>query len=297
MWIIKTFLQRRQWQPTPVFLPWRIPGTGEPGGLPSMGSHRVGHNWSDLAAAARPSLYSSSVYSCHLFFISSAFVRALLFLSFMVPILACNVLLIPLIFFEETLVFPIILFSSISLHCSFKRPSYLSCETLHSGGYIFHFLPCLSLLFFSQLYIKPPQTASFPSCNSFTLWWFWPLSPVHCYPPSIVFQALCLPHLIPGIYSSLLLYHRGTWFRLSLNCLVVFPTFFSLSLNSNIMLLGCGTFRIQLSHESGVLLNDIRALKIRTRKSWSLFLGYVNILQEDSYLQTRKKAVIRYWIC
>ena len=33
-------------------LAWRIPGTGEPGGLPSMGSHGVGHNWSDLAAAA-----------------------------------------------------------------------------------------------------------------------------------------------------------------------------------------------------------------------------------------------------
>ena len=33
-------------------LAWRTPGTGEPGGLPSMGSHRVGHNWSDLAAAA-----------------------------------------------------------------------------------------------------------------------------------------------------------------------------------------------------------------------------------------------------
>ena len=32
-------------------LAWRIPGTGEPGGLPSMGSHRVGHDWSDLAAA------------------------------------------------------------------------------------------------------------------------------------------------------------------------------------------------------------------------------------------------------
>ena len=30
-------------------LAWRIPGTGEPGGLPSMGSHRVGHDWSDLA--------------------------------------------------------------------------------------------------------------------------------------------------------------------------------------------------------------------------------------------------------
>ena len=32
-------------------LAWRIPGTGEPGGLPSMGSHRVGHDWSDLAVA------------------------------------------------------------------------------------------------------------------------------------------------------------------------------------------------------------------------------------------------------
>ena len=31
-------------------LAWRIPGTGEPGGLPSMGSYRVGHDWSDLAA-------------------------------------------------------------------------------------------------------------------------------------------------------------------------------------------------------------------------------------------------------
>ena len=38
-------------------LVWRIPGTGEPGGLPSMGSHRVGHDWSDLAAA-----YTSNEY-------------------------------------------------------------------------------------------------------------------------------------------------------------------------------------------------------------------------------------------
>ena len=33
-------------------LAWRIPGTGEPGGQPSMGSHRVKHDWSDLAAVA-----------------------------------------------------------------------------------------------------------------------------------------------------------------------------------------------------------------------------------------------------
>ena len=41
-----TFMHwRRKWQPTPVFLPGEsIPGTGEPDGLPSMGSHRVGHD-------------------------------------------------------------------------------------------------------------------------------------------------------------------------------------------------------------------------------------------------------------
>ena len=39
-------------------LAWRIPGTGEPGGLPSMGSHTVGHDWSDLAVAAW-------TYYCH----------------------------------------------------------------------------------------------------------------------------------------------------------------------------------------------------------------------------------------
>ena len=33
-------------------LAWRIPGTGEPGGLLSMGLHRVGHDWSDFVAAA-----------------------------------------------------------------------------------------------------------------------------------------------------------------------------------------------------------------------------------------------------
>ena len=36
----------------PSVLAWRIPGTAEPGGLQSMAQHRVGHDWSDLAAAA-----------------------------------------------------------------------------------------------------------------------------------------------------------------------------------------------------------------------------------------------------
>ena len=40
-------------------LAWRIPGTGEPVGLPSMGLHRVGHDWSDLAVAAADSILES----------------------------------------------------------------------------------------------------------------------------------------------------------------------------------------------------------------------------------------------
>ena len=47
-------------------LAWRIPGTGEPGGLLSMGLHRVRHNWSDLAAAV---FYYIHIY--HIFFIHS----------------------------------------------------------------------------------------------------------------------------------------------------------------------------------------------------------------------------------
>ena len=43
-------------------LAWRIRGTEEPGGLPSMGSHRVGHDWSDLAAAAAAAERVSGAY-------------------------------------------------------------------------------------------------------------------------------------------------------------------------------------------------------------------------------------------
>ena len=45
-------------------LAWRIPGTGEPGGLPSMGSHRIGHNWSDLA---RLIISSGKAHCCHMY--------------------------------------------------------------------------------------------------------------------------------------------------------------------------------------------------------------------------------------
>ena len=55
-------------------LAWRIPGTGEPGGLPSMGSHRVRHNWSDLAAAAavKAMVFPVVMYGCEIWTIKKA---------------------------------------------------------------------------------------------------------------------------------------------------------------------------------------------------------------------------------
>ena len=45
-------------------LAWRIPGTGKPRGLPSMGSHRVGYDWSDLAAAAAAD-FTEGIFKIH----------------------------------------------------------------------------------------------------------------------------------------------------------------------------------------------------------------------------------------
>ena len=84
------------------------------------------------------------------------------------PIFAWNVLLVFLIFLKRSLVFPILLFSAISLHWSLRK-AFLSLllffGTLHSDGYIFPIL-CLLLLFFSQLCIS--QTTILPCCISFS---------------------------------------------------------------------------------------------------------------------------------
>ena len=50
-WYLSAHIAEKAMAAHSSVLAWRIPGTGEPGGLLSMGSHRVGHDWSDLAAA------------------------------------------------------------------------------------------------------------------------------------------------------------------------------------------------------------------------------------------------------
>ena len=113
----------------------------------------------------RSFLYSPSVYSCHLFLISSASVRSIPFLSFIEPIFAWNIPLVSLIFLKRSLVIPILMVYI----DRWGRLSYLFLlffGTLHSDAYIFPFLLCFSLLFFSQLFVRPPQTAILLFCIS-----------------------------------------------------------------------------------------------------------------------------------
>ena len=88
-------------------------------------SRMSGSRWvitpSWLSGSWKSFLYSPSVYSCHLFLISSASVSYIPFLSFIEPIFAWNVPLVSLIFLKRSLVFPILLLSSISMHWSMRK--------------------------------------------------------------------------------------------------------------------------------------------------------------------------------
>ena len=107
-----------------------------------------------LSGLWRASLYSSSVYSCHLFLISSASVKSIPFLSFIVPVFAWNVPLVSLIFLKWSLVLPILLFSSISLHWSLRKAFLSLLATLWNSAFRWIYLsisplPLASLLFWA----------------------------------------------------------------------------------------------------------------------------------------------------
>ena len=146
------------------------------------------------------------MYSCHLFLISSASVRSLQFLSFIVPILTWHIPLISPVFLKRSLVFPILLFALFIEEGILVSPCY-SLELCIQLGMSFPFSVACRFSF-PQLFVKPPQTTTLPSCISFSLGWFWSLTPLQCYkPPSIVLQA---EDFIPWIHSSLPLYnHKG----------------------------------------------------------------------------------------
>ena len=95
-----------------------------------------------LSGSWRSFLYSSSVYSCHLLLISSASVRSIPFLSFIVPIFAWNIPLISPVFLRRFLVFPILLFFSTSLHWSLRKAFLSPCYSLEHCMQM-----CISFLF------------------------------------------------------------------------------------------------------------------------------------------------------
>ena len=100
----------------------------------------------------RPFLYSSFVYSCHLFLISYAFVRSLPFLSFTVPIFAWYVSLLSLIFLKRCLGFPILLFSSISSHWSLRKAFLPLLAILWNSAFKWVYLSFSPLPFTSLLF-------------------------------------------------------------------------------------------------------------------------------------------------
>ena len=164
-----------------------------------------------LSGSLTSFLYSASVYSCPLFLISSASVRFTPFLSFIVSIFAWKIPLASLFFLKRSLCFPFYCFLLCLCIDHWGRLSYPSLVffgTLHSNGNIFPFLLCLSLLLFSEPFVRP-QTIILPFCISFSWGWFWSLPPVQCYEPSsVVIQTLCLSNLISWIYWSLPRYNN-----------------------------------------------------------------------------------------
>ena len=113
-------------------------------------------------------------------FIYSASVRSLPFQSFIEPIFAWNVPLVSLIILRRSLVLPILLFSSIYLHWSLRKAFLFLLAILWSSAFkwvYISFSSLLWLLFFSQLFVRLPQTAILLCCISFSWGWSWSLSP------------------------------------------------------------------------------------------------------------------------
>ena len=105
-----------------------------------------------LSGSWRSFLYSSSIYSCHLFLISSASVRSRPFLSFIGRIFSWNVPFVSLIFLKRSLVFPILLFSSISVHWSLKKAFFSLLAILWNSAFRCLYLSSSPLLFASLLF-------------------------------------------------------------------------------------------------------------------------------------------------
>ena len=138
-------------------LAWRIPGMAEPGGLPSLGSHRVGHDWSNLAAAA------VAVYICQCYSLTLS--HPLLLLCLQVHFLHLHLYLCPANRFIRTIFLDFI---------------YMCEYTL----FFFLFLSYFTL--YNRLYVHPPQFKSL----TFVPFYGWII--FHCvYVPQLFYPFIC----------------------------------------------------------------------------------------------------------
>ena len=126
-------------------------------------------------------VYSFSVYSWYLFLMSSASVRSISFLSFIEPIFAWNVPLVSLVFLKRSLVFPILLFPSISLHWSLRKPFSSLLAILWNSALKWLYLSFSPLPFTSLLFAA--------ICQWFlTTLWFWGFTQLWA---GCLYQSLC----------------------------------------------------------------------------------------------------------
>ena len=156
-------------------------------------------------------LFNSSVYSCHLSLVTFASVRSIPFLSFIVPIFAWNVPLVSLIFLKRLPVFPILFFSSVSLHWSLRK-AFLSLlallwNSVFKWVYVsFSPLPLASLLF--SAICKASSDNHFAFLHFFFLGMVLITASYTVSRTSVHSSSGTLSDLIPWIYLSLPLYNR-----------------------------------------------------------------------------------------
>ena len=202
-------------------------------------SRMSGSRWviipSWLSRSLRSLLYSSSVYSCHLFF---PCLLLLLGPYHFYPSLCpseWNVPLIFSVFLKRSLVFHFLLFSSISLHCSLKKAlSFLAI--LWNSAFSWVYLSLSPLLFASLLFSAIGKASSDNHCAFLGFFRFGMalfaascavlLTSVHSSSGTLFTRSNPL-----NLFVSSTVYSEGIWFKSYLTGLMVFPAFFSLSLN------------------------------------------------------------------
>ena len=126
---------------------------------PSICHEVMGPDAMILSGSWRSFLYSSSVYAWYLFLISSASIRSIPFLSFIETIFAWSVPLVSPVFVKRSLVLPILLFSSISLHWSLSK-AFLSLLAIWNSAFKWLYLSFSTLPFTSHLFTAISKACS-----------------------------------------------------------------------------------------------------------------------------------------